>query len=95
MYKITIDKIEKVERIEEGEYGVITTEPYSEDTINENGWNFDSWKDKERKIYGYFPPKKITKIITTEIYQQTVDDIDLPSVIIAINNIRFNGPDLD
>lgn len=41
---------------------------------------------KHDEIYGYVTTED-TKTVTTEIYKQTVDDLDLTSVVSVVNGV--------
>ena len=82
-YEITITKTETKE-VESGEDWTVIGEklavpddfPLSADDLD--GLKF-------RAIYGYTPKITKSETVTTEIYKQTVPEIELPEIIRAIN----------
>lgn len=87
MFKITIEEIKTIEETEEGEYMVIDKRPYTAAEIGEQG-NPEYYKDKLREIRGYAPNKTVSKKISIETFKQTVDELDLPAVIMAVNGLN-------
>jgi len=99
MYTIIIEKTQQVETVKQGEYGCIkelfiSPEEYMRRINSVEDDNelkeYKLLKDEGvycRKVYGYLPPQKIITQASTRILQQTVEDIDLPQVIKAINRI--------
>ena len=87
MYKITIEKIVTEKVTKQGEYGVIETRPYTvEEMKNVN--NPEDYKGAIKDVRGYKPSYETLREVKTTILEQTVENIDLNTVLIAINNIK-------
>jgi hypothetical protein len=94
-YKITIEKTEEKTIIERGDYQVIDERPYSDEEVN-NMNQRDQRDFRERapeqgilikKIYGYPEDKTTIKQYTKKVFEQEVDELDVASVIKAINGL--------
>jgi len=72
-YRIVIEKIEVVEEMERGQHTVIGEEPVADRT-------------DYRKVYGYAPDRLTKKERTTKLFEQTLDEIDIPKFVIAANS---------
>ena len=85
MYEIIITKT-KVQEVESGgDWTVIGEELAIPEAIPLSADDLDGLKLK--KIYGYTPKVIGSKAVTTEIFRQTVPDLDLPAVIKAVNRL--------
>lgn len=94
-FKITIERIEQAPEKIRGKYqevGVryIDAEEYSKLKANrEDGW--DRWKrldngQYEQPEYGYLKDEETVKNVTTRVFEQTVEELNLKAVITAINS---------
>lgn len=92
MFKITIEKIEDVVKSESKGYSQLGIKflthaerealPYNERT--EYKPDGDGYS---KVIYGYPPARDVVVEIKTQIFEQVVESIDLPTVILAINGL--------
>lgn len=88
MFEITIKEIKTVTKLVRGEHTVIDERPYTDDELSDCGMYRAAGKDGETKrVYGYAPDREEDVKIDREIFSQTVEDLDLPAVIKAINKI--------
>lgn len=91
-YKITITKTTERKTTMRGDYAVIDERPWTAKELSEERDNFQSTESflertPLRKVYGYQPDYEATETVETEVLKQTVDDLDLPAVIKAVNRI--------
>ena len=89
MYKVTIEKIENITALEKGAWVKVADVPYSKDDM-ETTFDQQSYSGKTKTVYGYLDDKEVTREKSTKVLEQTVEDLDLVSVIKAINNIKEN-----
>lgn len=75
MYEITIKRTQREKVIVGGNWGVIGEEP------------MEGNPQIMKPIRGYTPQQEQDKAVTREILVQTVEDLDLPTVIKAINKL--------
>jgi len=87
MYKITIEKIDKTNKMVQGEWGVIDKRPYTEEEAKK-AYEFKEFKGELKEVRGYRPNVEKTIETETTILTQTIDELDLVSVIKAINKIE-------
>ena len=81
-YEITITKIE-VREVESGvEWTTIEKRPLTEEEAEQT---YATLRSQQKTIYGYTPKIVRSEPVTTEIYRQTMPEIDLPAVIKAVN----------
>lgn len=92
-YKITITKIETVQSTEQGDYTIIDKRPWTEKELDEeksraygDGKSFLE-KNPLKEIRGYAPARSVEKAVETKVLKQTIEQLDLPAVIKAINNL--------
>lgn len=92
-YKVTIEEIEEVEVTERGEHTVIDERPWTESEVKEeNRFGTQSAekyveKNPVKRIYGYAPDRKKIQENRREILVQTVNEMDVPAVIKAVNGL--------
>jgi hypothetical protein len=95
MFKITIEEIKTTKVMQDGPWVVVDRVPWTNADINEKtsrlyGESEEGLIAKEplHEIRGYAPQREVAEKTTTKIYEQTVEGINLPEVIIAINQLR-------
>jgi len=86
-YVITITQVETVKATVRGQWTVVNERPYTNSEMN------DAYTTKEgdpplKREYGYAPDREGEKEVFTKLFEQTLDQIDLPAIIIAANNIK-------
>ena len=90
-YQITILKIEEVEVTKRGDHSLIDERPWTTDELQSEAMYQDKSDFLERKpvkkIYGYAPSYQTTEKKETEVLRQTVEEIDMPAVIKAVNGL--------
>ena len=83
-YEIVITKTE-VQEVESGcDWTIIEKRPL---TSEENRETFKPDPSQIKTVYGYTPKIVKSEAVTTEIYRQTIPELDLPVVIIAVNKL--------
>ncbi len=87
MYKITIEKIETEKVTKQGEYGIIEKRPYTQEEMDTSYHGFEQEANQLKEIRGYKPSYEVVREKTTQILEQTVDNLDVKKVLIAINEI--------
>lgn len=90
-YVIRITKIEEKTVTKRGDHTVIKERPWTSDevdskTVCETKENFLK-RNPVKKIYGYAPSWQGVEKEETEVLKQTVDELDLPAVIKAVNGL--------
>jgi hypothetical protein len=93
MYKIVITKTEVVEEYTKKQWENINQRPLTQEEYDEAAYyKREEWEEAERPILvwekGYTPQEKAMKSRTLTVLEQTVDEMDLQSVIKAINGIE-------
>jgi hypothetical protein len=90
-YKITITKIETVETKVANHWVVLDKRPWTDKDFEDRSTRYDghSFFDKTplKEVMGYAPEKTVSEQVKTKVLIQTVDDLDLPAVIKAINKL--------
>lgn len=90
-YQITIKKIETNTVTKRGDYTVIDKKPWDESTLADErvyGGKEEFLKRCPLKeIMGYAPSWQGVETVETEVLKQTVDELDLPAVIRAVNGL--------
>ena len=89
-YKITIEKIETVTTTERGAYTIIDRVPWTPAMLadaEEQAWSRASEREALKEIRGYAPDREIEALKTSQILQQTVEDLDIAAVIKAVNKL--------
>ena len=88
MFKITIEETKIVQKNTGGKWGVIGEKEVARDDCFIGGYGEPNDEPKTRieKIHGY-TPELIKDVEQTEkVFEQVVDDIDLMTVIVAVNS---------
>ena len=97
-FKIVVTKTDSKTTVERGAYGVVGREYISQAEYDQLSGNDRSEYKRiggsdsgepvqyEKLVYGYTPPVETTKEVTTEIYTQIVDELNLVNVINGINS---------
>jgi hypothetical protein len=85
-YKITIEKKQTVTQIVRGPHTQIGTKEVERE---ERYYSHDADEPRTRiePVYGYAPDREAEVVIETKVLEQTVDELDLPAVIKAINKL--------
>lgn len=92
-YQITITKIDTATKMKEGAWTTVDRRPWTDEELNEAagayGKSKDSLIEKEplKEVRGYAPNRPAEETTSTVILTQTVEELDLASVIKAINNL--------
>lgn len=93
-YKITIEQIKEVTKIEQQKYQVIGQIHLTEEEYNSLDYGdrksytqVEALKPYIKTIYGNPPAQEVTRLEETKVLEQTVEDLDLPAVIRAINKL--------
>jgi hypothetical protein len=89
-YTITITETTEQVKKESGAYAVVGHKYLSAHDYGE--LSFEERKDYKiadgdqycKPVYGYPPAKEVVKEVSTEIYKQTVKELNLNSVILAV-----------
>lgn len=90
MFEITIKEKISGRKIVRGEHAVIDRRPYTDAELSESSRWMESELGKKgelKPIYGYAPDREEDVENEREILKQTVETLDLPAVIKAINNL--------
>lgn len=83
-YEITITKTE-VREVESGEeWTTLEKRPLTE---AEAELTFSTLRSQLKTVYGYTPKIIKSEAVTIEIYRQTMQAIDLPAIIRAVNKM--------
>jgi len=89
-YEIIITKIE-IQEVESGnEWTQVGEQPLTEDDVKQSIYDPGLMKTDEVKLkkkFGYTPRIVKSQAVTTEIYRQTVSELDLSAVIKAVNKL--------
>jgi len=101
-YKITIEQSKTIIVQERGEYRQVGTE-YISDKVYKNlsyedqkrykavehaeGHARESGAEWCKDVYDYPPKREVNKTINEKVLEQTVEDLDIPAVIRAINKL--------
>lgn len=81
-YKITIERTTTKTTITHGEYQIIDTMEVSREK-----YSTDEEPTRIKNVYGYAPDVEKTVTEKQQLLIQEVDELDLPKVIMAINNL--------
>lgn len=93
-YTVTIKRVEEVTKEEEGKYCVLRYEYLGLDEMlalppsEHKDWKKEDNGQYSKPVYGYAPAVKKTSQVETKLFEQTVEEIDVASVIVAINGLR-------
>ena len=88
MYKITIEKIERKVEVVQGEWGRIDERPYTDKELEDSVIYSKASKNQIKPVMGYAPDVKKTVRLEQVILEQNVEELDLVSIIKAINGIK-------
>lgn len=93
-YTITITKVEEVPVVKRGAYTIIDRRPWTEQELdNERQYCFGEGKEKWlaknplKDVLGYAPDVEVIENKETKVLEQTVESLDIPAVIKAINGL--------
>jgi len=89
-YEIIIKKREIKPVTKRGEYTTVGKVPWTEDELDQKiyrGLEEFLKENPSKSVYGYAPDYQSTETTETELLRQTVDELDLPAVIKAINKL--------
>lgn len=67
-------------------FKIVITQTKTERKMVDGRWSVIKKKDGDEE-YGYPPPREETVSNTVEIYSQSVEELDLPAVIVAVNGL--------
>jgi hypothetical protein len=84
-FEIIIKETKTFEKVKNPEWEKIDSEEVERDSTFYH--SEDEPKTRIKDIMGYTPEIKTTVTETNEIYRQSVDSLDLPVVILAVNKI--------
>jgi len=91
MYEIKIKRVTIVKKTVEGNWTIVDKRPYTQEEYNKACEPFqnlpDSTKELIKEVHGYAPPTEKEVSTETLILHQFVEDLDINSVIIAINKL--------
>lgn len=88
MYEITIKKTEMETSVGGNDWKVVGEAPLSKDDVEEAHFsNHAEYMKKLKSVYGYTPKYEKQVEVSREVLKQTVEDLDLNSVIKAINRL--------
>lgn len=88
MYVVTVTRVEKVEVLKQGEWGVVETRLYTEEEMQTMGGDPERFRGETKTIRGYPPDRVVTEDRVTNIYSQTLEQLDLAAVVAAINGLK-------
>lgn len=90
-YKIVINRIEKEQVEERGEWRVIDKRPWTAAELSDAApfAQTESFAAKNplKEICGYTPSRTVTREIDVKVLEQTVETLDIAAVIKAINGL--------
>ena len=95
MYTITIEKTETKRKLVQGDWVIIEQRPWTQKEMDEAFGQFDPKPHPLKEIRGYPPAREQNVMKTSQVFQQTIEDIDLSAVIMAVNNLAPRNPDSD
>lgn len=88
MFKITIEEIKTVKRMTRGDWVTIEERPFTKKELEEIGYHgTEPSFDRMKEVRGYAPDREMLHEERIQTFQQTVETLNLPSVIKAINGI--------
>jgi len=93
-YTVTIKRVEEVTKEEEGKYCVLRHEYMDELKLSylpateQKDWKKEDNGQFSKPVFGYAPTVRKTSQVETKLFEQTVEEIDIASVIVAINGLR-------
>lgn len=68
-------------------YTITITQVGLEETVIGKSWQVIAKDTDNRDVYGYTPETTATRKVDQKIYEQTVESMDIPAVIIAVNKL--------
>lgn len=93
-YEITIKKIEKTTRLRKGEHTQIDERPWTDEDLRDASERAYGKSPSDiiqsspmKKVFGYAPDTYEEMKVEIEILKQTVEDLDIATVIKAINKL--------
>ena len=90
-YEIKITKIESVRETRQGQWTVVNKVPWTRESIDGEMLygSLEKFLEKSplKEVFGYADPTERVTEEKTEILAQTVDTLDIPAVIKAINGL--------
>jgi len=86
-FRITIHEIGDEEYKKGHDWRVVEKRPYTPEELKETG-DLEYYKQREKEVMGYAPEVLSHRQVDRQIFEQVTDDLDLVSVIRAVNNIR-------
>lgn len=102
-YKITIEQIKTITNFESGGFGIVKKEYisqaeyealYGDEKKEFKAVQYDKATEAVdanaiyvRDVYGYPPKREVNKTVNEKVLEQTVEELDLPAVIRAINKL--------
>jgi len=86
-FRITIHEIGDEEYKKGHDWKVVEKRPYTPEELTETG-DPEYYKQREKEVIDYTPEITSTRSVDRQIFEQVTDDLDLVSVIRAVNNIR-------
>jgi hypothetical protein len=75
-YKVTVTAVTERREISGGQWTVVDKVPISEDS------------DKLKEVYGYTPEIEKTVRAESQIYEQTVEQLDMASLVSVVNGLK-------
>lgn len=90
-YHVTLTKVEYRTVTRKGEWGTVDERPWTQKELDDNAkaYNQQDFLEKNplKKVYGYKPDIADVEPKETKVLEQTLEDIDLPAVIKALNGL--------
>lgn len=91
-FKITITRIDTKKTVEMGVHTVIKEVPWTREDFRDERSSYQTPEEflktnPMHRVYGYAPSFETTKDVETKVLEQTVDALDLASVIRAVNGL--------
>ena len=90
MYTITITKTEEVTRQKGNDWTLIDTRPYTKEELAKTS-DSNHFEHKLKEIRGYTPEIDYTDEQETQIFKQSIEDLDMANVILAVNGMLNIG----
>lgn len=93
-FKIVITRVEEKAVRRNGPHALLEKRPWTKEELDDrHGFAFRESREKFldgtplKEVYGYAPPVDVVESVETQVLQQTVENLDLPAVIKAINKL--------
>lgn len=87
MLKITIEEIKTVTKIEEGQYSIIGEAQRDDNDLEYEKRHRPENPSTHKPVWGYPPKREVESTTAAIIYTQQVADMDLATVIKAVNGM--------